>query len=328
MMIQEQQALISVVMPNYNKAAFLAAAIESVLQQNYSNWELLIIDDCSNDQSAEIITRYESSDARIKTFLQKNNIGGNACRNLGLKEAKGEYVMFFDSDDLLEKHCLERRMAFVIENPAMHFWVFTLEVFNKTPGDRQYRWQPVKRQALDLFLKHQLPWQTMQPLYRREFLLAQKGFDEYFERFQDVELHTRLLFLKDVRFEVSRGEPDCYFRISEDRIVFHAFRFYQKRVEAATAYIRKFLKPAAEMGKTNLLYGTWLRLMNEISHVHRHGQLNKNEYQALRKRMKVSLNLLRPGGLRPIILNTSLALNELPIKIKGMNMLFEKLLVR
>jgi len=317
---------ISVVMPNYNKAAFLSDAVKSMLLQTYSNWELLIIDDCSNDGSAALIREFAGQDSRIRFFLQKQNTGGNACRNLGLREARASRIMFFDSDDLLHPECLEQRQKFAEEHRGMDFWVYTLEVFKEKPGDNTQRWLPVKKNALDQFLKHQLPWQTMQPLYDTLFLRKQNGFDENFQRLQDVELHTRLLFVPGIRFEIQRGNPDCFFRISDERHVFHAFSFYAKRAEAVDAYIRKFIEAAIDSGKKNLLFGTWLKLMNEIAFVWRNNKVSKSEYQELKKQMKDTLELLHPNTFQRILLGLGEVGNESGIRIRGLNFAIEKLM--
>lgn len=99
--------LISVIVPIYNVAEFLDKCIETILAQTYSNFELLLINDGSTDASPEICERYAQKDARVKV-INKTNGGLSDARNLGLVNAKGEYVTFIDSDDFIEAHYLER----------------------------------------------------------------------------------------------------------------------------------------------------------------------------------------------------------------------------
>ena len=95
------QNLVSIIMPMYNAAAFVAQAIESVLAQRYSEWELLIIDDGSTDASASIAETYVGKDARIRLFRNPHPVKmPSAPRNMGLSMAKGRYIAFLDSDDL------------------------------------------------------------------------------------------------------------------------------------------------------------------------------------------------------------------------------------
>lgn len=95
--------LISIVMPAYDVENFIAEAIESVLAQTYSHWELIVVDDGSKDRSADIAKSYMAHDLRIKV-VSKPNGGLSDARNFGLKYASGQYVHFFDSDDCIDAH--------------------------------------------------------------------------------------------------------------------------------------------------------------------------------------------------------------------------------
>lgn len=90
----------SIIMPSYNAEKTIAQSIESVLQQHYTNWELLITDDKSSDNTINIINEYIAKDTRIKLFINEKNIGAGGSRNCSIKESKGRYIAFLDSDDL------------------------------------------------------------------------------------------------------------------------------------------------------------------------------------------------------------------------------------
>lgn len=101
-------------MTNYNCAGFIAESIESVITQTVSSWELIICDDNSVDESAEIIRTYSKKDSRIQLIFNDISIRGSAhCRNLALKHATGEYVAFLDSDDIWYPEKLEKQIAFM-----------------------------------------------------------------------------------------------------------------------------------------------------------------------------------------------------------------------
>lgn len=106
--------LISIIIPCFNQSAFLGETLQSVLIQTYSNWECLIIDDGSTDNSAEVAKKWVGNDQRFKYFF-KNNSGVSAARNFGLKNAKGDYIQFLDSDDFLYKEKLSLSMQIIIE---------------------------------------------------------------------------------------------------------------------------------------------------------------------------------------------------------------------
>lgn len=106
--------LVSIIMPAYNSARFIGEAINSVLAQTYTNWELLIVDDCSKDSTAEIVAAF--SDPRIHYQRNVNNMGAAETRNHALKRAQGRYIAFLDSDDLWEPEKLEKQIAFMEKN--------------------------------------------------------------------------------------------------------------------------------------------------------------------------------------------------------------------
>ena len=103
--------LISVVMPNYNGYRFVEQAINSVLNQTYQNFELIVVDDCSNDDSLSLIEHKAQSDNRIRVIALEHNVGVANARNVGIKEAKGEYIALLDNDDLWTEDKLERQLA-------------------------------------------------------------------------------------------------------------------------------------------------------------------------------------------------------------------------
>ena len=89
--------MISIIIPNYNKSQFVAETINSVKKQTYDNWEAIIIDDCSSDNSLDIIEKLISYDNKFRLKVNFSNKGANYSRNLGIKEAKGDFIIFLDS---------------------------------------------------------------------------------------------------------------------------------------------------------------------------------------------------------------------------------------
>ena len=108
--------LVSIITPNYNCARFIAQTIESVLLQTYSQWEMLIVDDCSTDGSYEIALAYAAKDKRITVIRNEKNSGAAVSRNKALEIAQGEFIAFLDSDDLWMPDKLEKQIAFMREN--------------------------------------------------------------------------------------------------------------------------------------------------------------------------------------------------------------------
>lgn len=107
--------LVSIITPSYNCENFIACTIEAILKQTYSNWELLITDDCSTDKTIAIIEQYVSKDPRIKLQKMEVNSGAGICRNKSIEAAKGRYIAFCDSDDVWMPHKLEKQLQFIEE---------------------------------------------------------------------------------------------------------------------------------------------------------------------------------------------------------------------
>lgn len=108
--------LVSIITPSYNTAECIAATIESVLIQTYRNWEMIIVDDCSTDNTDEIVVKYAESDSRIRYIRNEVNSGAAFTRNRALKETRGRWIAFLDSDDLWYPKKLERQTEFMEKN--------------------------------------------------------------------------------------------------------------------------------------------------------------------------------------------------------------------
>jgi len=106
--------LVSVIMPSYNTAKYIAESIESVLHQTYPYWELIIVDDCSTDDTDGVVANY-LSDTRIRYLKNKENSGAAISRNYALREAKGKWIAFLDSDDVWLPEKLEKQIAFMMQ---------------------------------------------------------------------------------------------------------------------------------------------------------------------------------------------------------------------
>lgn len=107
--------LVSIIIPVYNASRFLEETINSIQEQTYSNWEAIFIDDCSSDNSYDIIKQYQKNDKRIKVIKNKINNGVAISRNNGIDYAKGEYLCFLDADDKWHPKKLEKQINFMQE---------------------------------------------------------------------------------------------------------------------------------------------------------------------------------------------------------------------
>lgn len=117
--------LVSVIMPSWNTGNYIGESIQSVIDQTYQNWELIIVDDCSSDNTEEVVKHF--NDARIRFLKNEENLGAALTRNRALREAKGEWIAFLDSDDLWCPDKLTEQLSFMKKNG----YVFSYHKYEK-----------------------------------------------------------------------------------------------------------------------------------------------------------------------------------------------------
>lgn len=188
-------ALVAVITPTKNRLKLLCEAMDSVQLQSFDAWEHLVVDDGSDDGTAEEVARRAAADARIR-YLERagETSGANVCRNIGVRESRAEFIVFLDSDDLLRPECLERRVEIMQRNSSLDFSVFRAGVFVKSVGDLTRLYHP-QNPGDDLlrFLAHECVWEISGPIWRRSFLEEIGCFDETLLSMQDLEMHVRAL---------------------------------------------------------------------------------------------------------------------------------------
>lgn len=190
--------VISVITPTKNRLKFLRETMDSVRAQTFEEWEHIVVDDGSDDGTAEEVRRRAQTDARLRYIERSGSTkGANACRNQGLAAAVSNLIVFLDSDDVLEPGCLARRVDIMRSNRDIDFSVSQMDVFTEKFGD----WG--KKVSFDFlgddllgFLFFEIPWQTTAPTWRRHVLERLGGFDETLLSWQDIDLHVRAIAAK------------------------------------------------------------------------------------------------------------------------------------
>jgi teichuronic acid biosynthesis glycosyltransferase TuaG len=132
--------MVSIITPSYNSSCFIEQAIESVLNQTYSDLEMIIVDDCSKDKSCEIIEKYTIKDERIKLIRLNKNVGAAEARNIALRMARGRYIAFLDSDDMWISLKLEKQLKFMSEVEAS----FVFSQYERISEDGQKKLNTIK----------------------------------------------------------------------------------------------------------------------------------------------------------------------------------------
>ncbi len=247
--------MVSVVTPTKNRLALLRETMDSVAAQTFPDWEHLVVDDGSDDGTAEEVRTRAAADPRIR-YIQRTgeNAGGNVCRNLGVAESRAALIVFLDSDDLLRAQCLERRVEVMRRNPVLDFAVFRAGVFVNSVGDvkRLYHSQDPGDDLLR-FLTLECPWQTTGPIWRRGFLNKIGGFDEAVLSMQDLEMHVRALCERGKYLCVPYTDHDIRWQEDDTKTSVRHFRD-PVYIEAAERVHERFLDI---LTKSGLL--TWSR---------------------------------------------------------------------
>lgn len=120
---------VSIVLTSYNYADYIRESIESVLSQTYSNWELIVVDDASSDNSVEVINEYAQKDSRIKLFVNETNKGLASSLKFGIEQADSEWIAFLESDDKFTPDSIYEKMRAIKENPSIDILFTALQMF-------------------------------------------------------------------------------------------------------------------------------------------------------------------------------------------------------
>ena len=124
-------SLVSIIMPYYKKDLYVEKTIESIIDQSYKEFEIIIIDDELSKHSEEVLKKIQKKDQRIKIILNEKNLGAGESRNYGISSAQGEYVAFCDCDDLWNKYKLEEQLKFM-KNLRIDFSYTSYEIIDKS----------------------------------------------------------------------------------------------------------------------------------------------------------------------------------------------------
>lgn len=201
--------MVSIIMPAFNAARFLEEAIQSVLDQTYRDWELLVIDDGSADQTAQIAEAFSREDARIRLIKNEYNMGVAETRNRGVALAAGEWIAFLDSDDCWHPEKLEKQLAFARENGAE--FVFSGSAFMNEQSERLDYYLSVPRTISYKELLKQNRISCSSVLIRRE-LIAAYPMKHAADMHEDFAVWLKILRGRDIRaFGVD--EPLLIYRV-------------------------------------------------------------------------------------------------------------------
>lgn len=207
------QPKVSIITPVFNRADIVRKTIDSVIGQTYQNWELLLVDDGSTDNIEEVIADKYASETRI-CFTRRNREPKSAstCRNIGAEKATGDFLIFLDSDDMLEKHCLAQRVKVMAAEPDLDFAVFRFRFLNPL-GEYALNDFDNGVDPLINFLSGKSYWQTTCPIWKRSAFFSIGCFNAKFPRYQDIEIHIRALTCPGIKYRMCMDLPPDFILI-------------------------------------------------------------------------------------------------------------------
>lgn len=194
----DENPLVSILIPNYNKANFLRGTLDSMLAQTYKHWECIIVDDHSTDGSWEILEEYAKKDHRFQIYKRPENRkkGGNAARNYAFELSKGEYISWFDSDDIMVTVKIEHQLNSIISNNS-DLVISKIQNLEENLPYKEFIFENDVLKRPIKYLKGSFWFGTPVPLFKKSFLNSFDNlFDEHLKRNQEAEFFTRILLLQ------------------------------------------------------------------------------------------------------------------------------------
>ena len=213
----KKEPLVSVIIPTYNRAHLIGETLDSVLAQTYQNWECIIVDDGSSDDTDEVVGEYVKKDSRFKYYHrpEEHLPGGNGARNYGFKMSQGEYVNWFDSDDLMHEEkiskqinlTLEKNVELVIDKYKNFTKSFTISKFED------------KLNNIDLkdYIFHKIKWGTVNLLINRNHV-EDVFFNETLKSGQEYNFFVKLIVSKNLTKALLTDEYLVHRRVHSDSI--------------------------------------------------------------------------------------------------------------
>ncbi|MGL4998536.1 MAG: glycosyltransferase family 2 protein, partial [Cetobacterium sp.] len=242
----EKEMNVSIIIPTYNRGYIIKKSIESVLDQTYQNFELIIVDDCSKDDTENVIESI--NDSRIKYIKLEKNSGANKARNIGVENSKYNIIAFHDSDDIWHKDKLEKQLKFFLEGK----YDVVASAYNQYVNDKYNCVIPLPKKDFNIDICSNLlkgNFISTQTILGKKKCFLDEKFDNELQRFQDWDLAIRLSQKYEIGF-INEPTVDVYVQensISKDDL---------KKYESLKIILEKYYD---EINKNDNLFSEFCR---------------------------------------------------------------------
>lgn len=233
----EHQPLVTVYIPTYNRVELLKRAVQSVQTQTYQNLEIIIVDDCSTDDTHEYLEQLEKEDQRVRYFIKEKNSGACVSRNIAIENAKGEFITGLDDDDYFLNNRIEEfiiNCSLISGDCHALYSLYEYKICNKKNKKNEfsklYRSKFINKKSLLLHnhIGNQIFTKT-------QFLREKGGFDENLPAWQDLECWVRLIgdgrfcLVKQFTYVVDKSHPFERISSKKKKNFFYAFNYIVKK---------------------------------------------------------------------------------------------------
>ena len=290
----KNQPLVSIVVPYFNRKPFVKIMVESIIEQSYLNWELLMIDDGSTDGTTALIDDFARRDSRIFSYVRdefSSIKGACVCRNIGLQKAQGKYIVFFDSDDWITPSCISDRVAFMEANSHIDFCIspFYKYVDKNVYNGYTASGVDVGQDDLSNLVIRNLPFTVVNNMYKRLSLISNNIlWDEKLVSLQDADFNISCLNKNLAYLYCNQDRFDYYVRMIGNTSSISKTVFNESQFRSHLWFLKKNISRNRALGRNiELMAESVYILVNSLGYV--------EEYS---KQLK---NLVQKGGLRIIL---------------------------
>lgn len=227
----EENNKVSIVIATYNRASIIGETLDTLIEQTYKNWECIVVDDGSTDETAVVLNEFIKKDVRIKYFSRPSNLpkGPNSSRNFGIYQSSGDYIMSLDSDDFLLADHLEKKIKVFNEDKSIDGVLSKTIMVNddRKEINRELRTK-LTDNLLEDFITLKVSWYMHDILWKKEFLQDKKLYDENLLKWLDRDFHIRRLierpkiylldeYLAEYRIHVNSNSLNSNYKVLETR---------------------------------------------------------------------------------------------------------------
>lgn len=242
--------LVSIITPSFNRADIVSATADSIFSQTYGIWEWIIVDDGSTDGSEALFNSYVRKDSRVR-FFHRDRMpkGACVCRNIGVDYSRGKYLIFLDTDDLLEPFCLEQRVRTMEDHPHLDFGIYPSLMFEKEAFDLNLWWN-IDKEVPELIrqLHQDAICQGTGVLWKRTSFDRIGRWDESLYLWQDIDLFLKAFILGYAYKKFFDLPPDLHNRVTQTSLSRGNF-FELRKLESRVQVIKRAVELLQENGQ-------------------------------------------------------------------------------